>query len=393
MNNLFKYSILICPILVFIDVKIPITSSINVGIKEGLFLFIGIYLCNARTAKWAWQNIIVRGILLYFLFTLLDNIFLNNMKNATISLLRTAEGILLLVGVLRFLRQHHINLLYKSIIISAVILSFQTLLIYLFHIEVDKTVGGIAGIWLSIATFIIYFNYRSINWNNKLLVAIFLLLLVANYYSDKRTWLFITIFLLAIDQLRRLSQLKIILILSGFALCLLLFEPLQSVIIKNERIYELISALGKFDLTEVSAFSTRMVRWGNVLTDLNKAWFWGVGFENIDLGLPPWVTDYHPDNQYLEIWLHSGLPALLCFCFVLYKGAFMKDKTGSAHILSTKAIFFLFIIGGITWGYINGFGILITLYIFGIAAYCAEYAKYRNMSSAVKSVVTQTTAV
>lgn len=376
--RLLKYTILLLPILIVLDVKIPLTEDVNFGIKDVLFLFMAISLIRKQSLKLLFKNRIFRLWFLFLLFSILSNLILDNMSNAVLMVLRYVEALILGLSVWFFLQKNAVTLLYKSIVIAAVMLSIRILLEYFAGIELEKTLGGVAGILLNFSLLILYFQFKSLSWNNGVKLFLFIFFLFSGFFSGGRTWFLISIALIGVDFIRGMDTKRILLFATLLVGCLLFYSNLMGLIMQNEKMANLVGAYETGTIIQDTSIASRLVRWGNITDDIKNNWMWGVGIDNIDLGLQSWIKTDNPDNMYLQTWLENGLLGLICLFMMLYRGSRIKVKNAMRDQKLLRNYFVLLLLGGMTWGYFTGIGVLLFGILLGITA--SNKIIYYNLS-------------
>lgn len=367
--KIIKYLVPIIPILIIVDFKIPLSTEINIGLKEIIFLIFAFLEINKKTFFLLFRNKHIGFFVLFVLLTYLNNFLLDNIFNSYLYLFRISEGIILAIAIHYYLRLYPVNLLYKSIIISSVILSLQILTQSILGTEVSKSLGGIDGIWISFALLILYFKFEGLTWPRLIKVFLFVFLLICSYFSEGRTWFMITIILIGIDFLKGVSQLRFIFVSILLVFCLFFYSGIAELIFQNEKMGQLVLAIRNLDIFAIESLNSRMTRWNNITDDIYSNWLLGVGYGNIDLGLADWMNQGdNPDNLYLEIWLQNGVFALLIYLYLLLRGIKTKMGISKGDTKIVRNYFLLLILGGITWGYLEGFGSLILAIIIGISS-------------------------
>lgn len=378
MKSILKTLLPAIPLLIIYDVKIPLTPELNLGFKDLFILFLAIAVMKKSTIILLFSN---KNILLFSIFLMssyLANFALDNLHNSLMELLRMTESLILAISVNYFLRYHPISLLLKSFIISGMILAVQIYFETFFPIYDINQLGGIAGMWLSICTFILYFNFKTLTWPKTIKFLILIALIIGNFLCDRRTWIFLSLAIILLHFFRRLSVNKILL-LSLFLLMSLIFPALLfGFILNNERISSLLPAVLELDLNSVMA--SRLHRWEVSIEILSENIILGVGYGNIDLQLPSWVNTDNPDNQYFDVWLQNGLIAFLSFLAILFLGlkkrnSFFKNES---NVLNSS--FALLILGGMTWAFIAGYGILIFSFLVGTASFYHPYFRKKDLN-------------
>ena len=378
MKSILKILLPLIPILIVYDIKIPITSELNLGFKDFFIFILAVKLIQRRTVILFFSNGNIQLFGIFLVSSFLANLALNNLGNSFMELLRIFQALVLAISVNFFLRLHPISLLFKSFILSGTLLAVQMFFEAFFKSDSINQLGGIAGMWLSISSFVLYFNFKALSWSRAIKFILLIVLILGNFFADRRTWIFISLAIISLHLFRKLSAKKI-LILIFFLLISLIFPTfLFSPFLNNERIMSLLPALLELDLESV--MSSRLHRWQVSIETLKENFFFGVGYGNIDLQLPSWVKTDNPDNQYFDIWLQNGFIAFISFIIILFVGFKRRNSIFKIESNILNSSFALLIFGGITWAFISGYGILLFSVLVGIASFYHPYFRKENLT-------------
>lgn len=256
--------------------------------------------------------------------------------------------------------------------------------------------GGGFGILPSILCLISLFKFlnpiKRKRYQKKIYLLLYCLGISVLFMNATRTWMvlciiFSIVFLYLNRNKKTYNLVQGIYIPSLVGLIIVLLQVfivsdyfnVEKLILPTERFVSLLRNIVTADID--SSLNSRFYKWDRALQVAFENPLWGVGFEQMNLGLRHWIdplSNRRADNQYLDLFAMTGIGGV--FAFMLFGACIIKKLKSSFDInLPIFSLLFsiasLWFVGGFFWAILYGYPAIFFAYFLST---CLHSIKAKN---------------
>jgi O-antigen ligase len=376
------YSLLIAFAL---PIKIQVGGG-SVHLGELVLLFVVVYLaaCLCSPTKKRASVSLKSLLVISAVFVFWGLVFLSSILNkidakAYVEFIRLTLALFFaLFSGKYFFSKLPVNAFFYSIITSGVLFSLYIVLDWLYlkdyHVRAgDLFFGGAVGFMPSAAVLALYSQRAGGRVFRWILVGVLIFALLVN---GTKAWLFGVVLALTLHLMWRVFAVRkkrdaIVALFLFFALFIaFLFIDDFLLAFPNERLQQ-VSSLVKFNF-EGTTLDSRFYKWALAINQIYESPYFGVGYFNLNLGMPEWVDDQAnrvSDSHFIDIFVMSGLIAGALFFvsfFCMYLWLATRNFTDISKRYSSLAVGLLFF-SGFFWSLFGGYMVYFFGYFLGMA--------------------------
>lgn len=359
-SKIFDLLVLTIPYVAFLPIKLSV-GGINIYLIDFVVVCIGVMMMLLKKK----QNVCIeyRYVFVFMIILVIVSGSINS------SILESVPYIIRLIeGIIIFEVSKYTGLsvirLKKNIVYAG--LGFSVYLSYNYIYASDdfaSLYGGVNAMFLGACVLLLIFE-KNIFQNKIQWLLSFLIYCCVIIYDARRTSIiaFLLVYLLGIFIYRGKVFLLTIFIalVFGFAVLFGLHEYLPDLIYER-----LVSVFSDEGFQGISSFQTRLLKWELAKNIIKDNLLWGVGRENVYLGLDSWVSlgNKRVDNDYLAILLDYGVFVFIGYIYFYLKGLFVSYKSMDYSLLLVLVYVSVF---GLMWTHYYGFTVYFIFYVYVI---------------------------